>query len=69
MGVVGAYWESFTSPEGLLNIIGFMLAVGALLVIAVVASLVRKGVARLVAYKSKASRDGEALWQRSATAK
>lgn len=69
MGVVGAYWESFTSLEGLLNIIGFMLAVGALLVIVVVAGLVQKGVARLVGYKSKASRDGEALWQRSTAVK
>ena len=69
MGVVGAYWESFTSPEGLLNFIGFMLAVGAFLVIVVVADLVKKGVARLAGYKSKASRDGEAQWQRSVAAK
>jgi hypothetical protein len=68
MGVVGSYWESFTSPEGLLNFIGFMLAVAALLVIVVVADLVQKGVARLAGYKSKASRDGEALWQRSTVA-
>jgi hypothetical protein len=69
MGVVRAYWESFTSLEGLLNTIGFMLAVGSFLVIVVVGELIQKAVARFAGHKSKASRDGEALWQRSTAAK